>query len=238
MATRSRTLVALAAVVVYVAGAFAAPRAAWSWVGLAGLGAAALCLASTTPQAAEPLRIDALALWLRWFALASGALLILTSWRPAADADGAELLGSLLLIIAGMMLVAAAGDLVLLFLGLELISIPTYIVLFVGRRTSEGREAAVKYFYLSILASAILLFGLSFLYGAAGTTSIEGIHQRLLDGGGSLGGFAGLALVFIFAGLSYKIAAVPFHAPDTQGTHRAAALSVACAATPRPCGWP
>jgi NADH-quinone oxidoreductase subunit N len=226
------TLVAIAAVVVYVAGAFSAPRASWSWVGLAGLGAAALCLASTAPQAAEPLRIDGLALWLRWFALASGALLILTSWRPAADADGAELLGSLLLIIAGMMLVAAAGDLVLLFLGLELISIPTYIVLFVGRRTVEGREAAAKYFYLSILASAILLFGLSFLYGAAGTTSIEAIHQRLLDGGGSLGGFAGLALVFIFAGLSYKIAAVPFHfyAPDVyQGTTNdgAALLSVA-----------
>ena len=88
------TLVAIAAVVVYVAGAFSAPRASWSWVGLAGLGAAAVCLASTAPQAAEPLRIDALALWLRWFALASGALLILTSWRPAADADGAELLGS------------------------------------------------------------------------------------------------------------------------------------------------
>lgn len=226
------TLVALTAVVVYVAGAFGAPRVSWSWVGLAGLAAAAVCLGSIAPQTAEPLRIDALALWLRWFALGSGVLLVLMSWRPAADADGPELLGSLLVIVAGMMLAAAAGDLILLFLGLELISIPTYILLFVGRRSIEGREAAAKYFFLSILASAILLFGLSFLYGAAGTTSIETIHQRLLDGGGSLGGFAGLSLVFIFAGLSYRIAAVPFHfyAPDVyQGTtnENAALLSVA-----------
>ena len=67
------------------------------------------------------------------------------------------------------MLVAGAADLVLLFVGLELISIPTYMLLYMGRRDAACQEATAKYFYLSLLASAMLLYGLSFLYGAAGS---------------------------------------------------------------------
>ena len=85
-----------------------------------------------------------------------------------------EYLGSLLLIIAGLMLVASAANLVLLFVGLELISIPTYILLSLGRRDPAGQEAAAKYFYLSVLSSAILLYGLSFLYGTTGTMQLAG----------------------------------------------------------------
>jgi NADH-quinone oxidoreductase subunit N len=161
-----------------------------------------------------------------------GAILVLLSWRPNSDSDASELVGSLLLVVAGMMLVATAGELILVFLGLELISIPTYILLFVGRRTIEGRESAAKYFYLSILASAILLFGLCFLYGSAGSTSLEMIQARLADAGNPLVSAGRLAVVFLFAGLSFKIAAVPFHfyAADVyQGTSNsnAALLSVA-----------
>jgi len=226
-------LVVLTAVIVYLGGAFAVPRASWSWVGLAGLGLAALSLAGSEPPAdAGPLLLDPLATWARWLALGAGALLVLLSWRSNTDPDGPEVLGSLLLVISGMMLVGGAGELVLLFLGLELISVPTYILLFVGRRSVEGRESAAKYFYLSILASAILLFGLSFLYGAAGSTSLATIREQLLSEGNPLAGFGRLALVFVFAGLSFKIAAVPFHfyAADVyQGTSNAnaALLSVA-----------
>lgn len=226
-------LVVVTAVIVYLGGAFASPRASWSWVGLAGLALGAGCLATTAPLAsAEPLMLDSLAAWARWLALGLGAILVLVSWRPPADPDGAELVGSLLLIVSGMMLVAAAGELILIFLGLELISIPTYIVLFVGRRTIEGRESAAKYFYLSILASAFLLFGLCFLYGSAGSTDLKVIHARLVEGVGPLAAAATLSIVFLFAGLSFKIAAVPFHfyAPDVyQGTtnSNAALLSVA-----------
>jgi NADH-quinone oxidoreductase subunit N len=226
-------LVVLTAVVVYLGGAFAVPRASWSWVALAGLGLAGGCLATTTPLAsADPLMIDNLALWARWLALGLGGILVLLSWQSSTDSDGPELVGSLLLVVAGMMLVGAGGELILIFLGLELISIPTYILLFVGRRTIEGRESAAKYFYLSILASAILLFGLCFLYGSSGSTSINVIHARLLDGASPLAAAGRLAVVFLFAGLSFKIAAVPFHfyAPDVyQGTtnSNAALLSVA-----------
>lgn len=226
-------LVVLTAVVVYVGGAFAAPRASWSWIALAGFGLAGGCLATTAPLAsADPLMIDSLATWTRWLALGLGAALVLLSWRPSNDPDGPEVVGSLMLVVAGMMLVSASGELILMFLGLELISIPTYILLFIGRRTVEGREAAAKYFYLSILASAIFLFGLSFLYGSAGTTSLDVIQARLLDGSSPLVAAGQLAIVFIFAGLSFKIAAVPFHfyAADVyQGTtnSNAALLSVA-----------
>jgi NADH-quinone oxidoreductase subunit N len=226
-------LVVLTAVFVYVGGAFAAPRASWSWIALAGFGLAGGCLATTTPLAsADPLMIDSLAIWARWLALGLGAALVLLSWRPSDDPDGSEVVGSLMLIVAGMMLVSASGELILMFLGLELISIPTYILLFIGRRTVEGREAAAKYFYLSILASAILLFGLSLLYGSAGTTSLDVIQARLLEGSSPLVAAGQLAIVFIFAGLSFKIAAVPFHfyAADVyQGTtnSNSALLSVA-----------
>ena len=71
------------------------------------------------------------------------------------------------------MLVASAANLVLLFVGLELISIPTYILLSLGRRDPASQEAAAKYFYLSVLASAILLYGLSFLYGTTGTMQLH-----------------------------------------------------------------
>ncbi len=225
-------LVVVTAVVVYLGGALAVPRASWSWIALAGLGLAGGCLATTEPLApADPLVIDNLALWTRWLALGLGAILVLLSWQPSGAADAPELAGSLLLVVAGMMLVGAAGELILIFLGLEMISIPTYILLFVGRRTIEGRESAAKYFYLSILASAILLFGLCFLYGAAGSTSIDSIHVRLM-GSSPLVAAGRLAVVFLFAGLSFKIAAVPFHfyAPDVyQGStnSNAALLSVA-----------
>ena len=120
------------------------------------------------------------------------------------------------------MLVCSAGDLVLLFLGLELISIPTYILIFLGRRDRASHEATTKYFFLSILSSALLLYGLSFFYGIAGSTDLETIRLRLsgLESGG-LASLLPLGVLFIFAGLAFKIAAVPFHfyAPDVyEGT--------------------
>ena len=121
------------------------------------------------------------------------------------------------------MLVCSANDLVLLFVGLELISIPTYILLFIGRRDKPSGEVTAKYFFLSILSSAILLYGFSFLYGVGESTVISTIAVRVGElSEGNL--IATLALVLIFAGLAFKIAAVPFHfyAPDVyQGTSNA-----------------
>ncbi len=195
--------------------------------------------------------LDELAWHGRWLALAFGGLLVMLGRRsessrhtPCADPahgvcglqfDGTpEYVGSLLLTVAGLMLVTLAADLVLLFVALELISIPTYVLLYLGRRDAECQEATAKYFFLSVLASAILLYGFSFLYGVGGSTQLSAVRAAL-DGTAPLPAdftvFARLAMVLVFAGLCFKIAAVPFHfyAPDVyQGTTypNAALLSV------------
>ena len=165
-----------------------------------------------------PVIADSLSTYGRWLALAIGAVMVLMAWRPLAVGGTPEYLGSLLLIIAGLMLVASAGNLALLFVGLELTSIPTYILLSLGRHDPAGQEAAAKYFYLSVLASAIFLYGLSFLYGTTGTMQLTQSHHVRFDILGTV------AMVLIVAGLCFRITAVPFHfyAPDVyQGTIQA-----------------
>ncbi len=230
-------LIATAALI-YVAGAFVDAVSSWRWLAGAGVVVAAVLLAvrgGEDPSVAGPVAADALAHFARGLALAVGGLFVLLASRPLRQPGTPEYLGSLLLTVAGLMLAAAADDLVFLFVGLELVSIPTYILLAVGRRDIEGREAAAKYFFLSVFASAMLLYGLAFLYGAFGTTDFSAMLESLrsdpvfLDG--QFGMLVRVGVVLLFAGLGFKIAAVPFHfyAPDVyQGTSHAnaAVLSV------------
>ena len=230
-------VLAAVAVLIYIAGALVQARGIWGWIALGGIVAAAVALAISGAGGTPAGSIDMAppADYVRWLALAVGGLFVLMALRPLATTPGTpEYLGSLLLTVVGVMLVAGSGDLILLFVGLELVSIPTYIVLYLGRRDAEGQEAAAKYFFLSILASGMLLYGFSFLYGATGSTELRAIHDSLAAPAGEAAGFpvlAKVALVLIFAGLGFKIAAVPFHfyAPDVyQGTTHtnAAFLSV------------
>lgn len=199
----------------------------------AGLIAAAVVLPLTASRGDYgPVVCDGLSLFMRGLALATGMLLLLANSSPQAESDRSEYVGSLLLAVAGVMLASSANELVLVFLGLELVSIPTYILLYLARRDAASHEATAKYFFLSILASALLLYGFSFLYGLAGSMELPVIAHRLAalpaDGTARL---ARLALVFVFAGLGFKLTAVPFHfyAPDVyQGTSNAnaALLSV------------
>ncbi len=226
----------VAAVAIYLGGAFSTAQRSWRWIAAVAILLAAVALRSQDGPAAAggPLNLDALAWHGRWLALGLGALLVLLTWRPLVTGGTPEYAGSLLLTAAGLMLVSGAGDLVLLFVGLELISIPTYVLLCLGRRDVACQESAAKYFFLSVLSSAILLYGFSFLYGVAGSTALADVRTAL-DGSRTLpAGFAALAklaMVLTFAGLCFKIAAVPFHfyAPDVyQGTTHpnAAVLSV------------
>ena len=223
----------VAAAAIYLAGTFLASPGLWRWLagGAIAAAAAALWRYGLGADAGGPLLPDSLAAYGRTLALALGAVLLLLNWRPLSAGGAAERLGTLLLAIAGVMLTSIAGDLVLLFVSLEMISIPTYILLYLGRRDAACQESAAKYFFLSVFASAIFLYGLSFLYGTTGSTDLAAIRRALVDPAAVPAAFAPLvvaALALLFAGLSFRVAAVPFHfyAPDVyQGaTHANAAL--------------
>jgi NADH-quinone oxidoreductase subunit N len=195
---------------------------------------------------AAPVLWSRLALFFKVVALVSGVILVLFSWDEAGDEHAAEYHGCMLLIVTGMCLTAAANELVTLFLALELISIPTYIMLYLPRSDATAQEAAMKYFMLSIFSAALLLFGFSYLYGVTGTTNLPAITESLnraradlLEPGGaarvaspSWQGLTLVALVMVVAGLGFLISAVPFHfyAPDVyQGTTIGAAALLAFA---------
>jgi NADH-quinone oxidoreductase subunit N len=115
---------------------------------------------------------------------------------------------------SGMMLLAGAVDLIVVFLGLEVMSIPVYVLAGFNRRSRFSAEAALKYFLIGAFASAFLLYGIALLWGSTGSTALAGIGQRLGDATLPPLGLLGLGLLLI--GLGFKVASVPFHmwAPD------------------------
>jgi NADH-quinone oxidoreductase subunit N len=184
------------------------------------------------PQSQGPFRLDELTWFVRGLTLIVGAVMSLMQWNQADDSRSAECQACLLAIGAGANLTSAANDLVLLFLGLELISIPTYLFLIMPRRDAPAQEATLKYFLLSMFSSALTLFGMSYLYGVTGTTNLESLYDafRRTDVD-QLPSLAAIAEVLLIAGLGFRITAVPFHfyAPDVfQGCQvtGAALLSV------------
>jgi NADH-quinone oxidoreductase subunit N len=171
--------------------------------------------------------------FVRWLALGTAALVLLLAWPELADDTAAESVACLLCVAAGTSLCGRANDLVSLFLSLELLSIPTYVLLMVGGRGRAGQEAAVKYFLLSVLSSGILLFGFSYLYGLAGSTNLGAVVATLTAGHAiAVSPLATLAAVLVVAGLGFRVTAVPFHfyAPDVyQGAPAGVAAVLATA---------
>jgi NADH-quinone oxidoreductase subunit N len=119
-----------------------------------------------------------------------------------------------LLAAAGMMFLAGAEDLVVLFLGLEVMSVAVYVLAGYNRANAWSSEAALKYFLIGAFASGFLLYGIALVYGASGTTNLSLIGAQFAGGQLSLMSSLGLGLLLI--GLAFKVAAVPFHmwAPD------------------------
>jgi NADH-quinone oxidoreductase subunit N len=108
-----------------------------------------------------------------------------------------------------MMMMVSAGDLMALYMGLELQSLALYVVASLRRDSVKSTEAGLKYFVLGALSSGLLLYGASLVYGYAGTTLFAGIITTAQTGGTSLGLLFGL--VFLISGLAFKVSAVPFH---------------------------
>ncbi|MGC6329722.1 NADH-quinone oxidoreductase subunit NuoN [Rhizorhabdus sp. FW153] len=114
----------------------------------------------------------------------------------------------ILLSAVGMGMMVSAGDLLTLYVGLELQSLSAYVLAGFLRRDTRSAEAALKYFVLGALASGILLYGISLLYGFTGTTLFAGISDAMSK---DIGIGTMFGLVFVLAGLAFKISAVPFH---------------------------
>jgi len=116
----------------------------------------------------------------------------------------------------GMMLLAAARDLTLVFLGIELMSIAVYVLVGLNRRSSRSAEASLKYFLLGAFSTGFLLYGIALLYGATGSTNLADIGSRINAYGLATSGLVTVGVALLLVGFGFKVAAAPFHmwAPD------------------------
>jgi NADH-quinone oxidoreductase subunit N len=149
------------------------------------------------------------------------AALLADSYLRREQLDGPEFYVLALLSGAGGMLMAAANDLIVIFLGLETLSIALFVLAGFHRRRAESGEAAMKYFVLSAFSSAFLLYGIALTYGSTGTTNLAGIAQWLATNVAVSSGVLLAGLAFLLVGFGFKVAAVPFHTwtPDVyQGS--------------------
>jgi NADH-quinone oxidoreductase subunit N len=142
------------------------------------------------------------------YAAAGAALIVAPAYFERLGAMRAEYPVLILFAVAGMGIMVSATDLLTLYIGLELNSLAAYVLAAFLRSDGRSAEAGLKYFVLGALASGILLFGMSLTYGFTGTTSFAGIRTAL-SGGIPMGALFGV--IFVFAGLAFKISAVPFH---------------------------
>ncbi|HXF71520.1 MAG TPA: NADH-quinone oxidoreductase subunit NuoN [Actinomycetota bacterium] len=183
-------------------------------VGMAGAAAASLALWDRPGPATVlggMVAADRLAVAARLLLLGVAALgaLYATHYFERLGEDHGELYALLLFATSGMTLLAAAGDLVVAFLALEVLSLSLYVLAGLTLRLPAG-EAAMKYFLLGAFSSAFFLYGVAFAYGASGTTSIGGLARALAGRPGSPG-LALAAAAFLAVGFGFKVSAVPFH---------------------------
>ena len=127
------------------------------------------------------------------------------------DTNTAPYFGLLLLSTLGMIVLAASMDLILLYVGWELMSLPTYALTAIKKKDPNSNEAAVKFFVLSALSSALLVYAISLTFGITGSTSLPAIASSLGTLTGDTRSFALIAIVMFVAGFGVKMAVVPFH---------------------------
>ena len=163
-------------------------------------------------------RADGLTLFLSVVILSAAILSVMVSASYVEFLEGRMPLGEFYVLLAfavlGALLTASAGDLVMIFVGIELSSLATYVLTAFAKRRATSIEGALKYFLLGIFASAILVYGMAWTYGLTGSTNLDQISARMAAAtaeGGRLEPSLLLALLLLVVGLGFKIAAVPFH---------------------------
>jgi NADH-quinone oxidoreductase subunit N len=219
-------IVAIAGVIVMMVDAFSRPRQRLITGTLSLLALLAAAAATIWLWVARPLTASAfngmivldefrLSFTVIFIIVAILTLLIATIWIETENLPAGEFHSLLLFATAGMMLMASAGDLVIVFLGLEILSIATYVLAGFRRTDTRSNESSLKYFILGSFASAFLLYGIALIYGATatntlpGTTNIATIAARLDQSLYPPLLFAGMAMLLV--GFGFKIATAPFH---------------------------
>ena len=207
-------LLAVTAIALILFGAFVGPKSTdtVNGVALAAL-FAALVLVILGPEKAVlfggSFQVDAYARFLKVLALlgAGGTLAMSVDWLKREKQSRFEFAILVLLSTLGMMMLISAGDLLALYMGLELMSLALYVIAANNRESVRSTEAGLKYFVLGALSSGMLLYGASLIYGFTGSINFLRIADVAREP--SLGLIFGI--VFVFAGLCFKVSAVPFH---------------------------
>ena len=180
--------------------ATAAGAALWLWAGGSGAGGFG-----------ETLRADRYALFFALLLIAATALTILLSvdFLRLHALPAGEYYALMLLSTSGMVFMAAANDLIVIFLALEIMSVAVYVLVGMLRQEVRSNEASLKYFLLGAFATGFLLYGIAFFYGATGSTRLDVVAQAVARDG--LTPFLLLGLALVLVGFGFKVALIPFH---------------------------
>lgn len=218
-------VVFITAIVISLGDAFLPKRMQFSWltaISLIGYGLGMVLLIGQRGEDRETFyglfRADGLTVFLSLVILAAAILTVLVSANYIEDLEGKMPLGEYYTLLAfsvlGALLASSAGDLVMLFVGIELSSLTVYIMTAFARRRETSLEGALKYFLLGIFASAILLYGMAWIYGSTGSTDLDEISRNLqgfIAGQDQLDASLALGMLLLIVGIGFKAAAVPFH---------------------------
>lgn len=213
------TVLATAALILLLYDGFAKGDAsrirALAWLSLLGIGLAAfanvLLMGFQEIGRTGQIAIDGFRIFTNFMFLGAAALIVLISfdYTERERITQGEFYALLLFAVVGMMLLAGSRDLILIFLGFELMSLAVYVLVGFNRRDPRSAEAALKYFLLGAFSSAFLLYGMAMLFAAAGTTNLGLMRETLEASGVSVLAIVGMGLLAI--GFGFKVSAVPFH---------------------------
>jgi len=188
-------------------------------LGIIGFVGALAALASTWYMAHQPwglafsntIRVDGFSIFFNYLIIAIAAVVILSSFEYMAvqKIRAGEYYALILFSAVGMSLMASAVELVLIFIGIEISSISTYILAGFRRNEAASSESSLKYFLLGSFATAFFLYGVALMFGATGSTNIDTIGQKLQSG--EVGPLVFTAMALMFVGLGFKVAVAPFH---------------------------
>ena len=197
-------------------------KAANAVISMAGIAGAAVALATLIGEPrttfAGMFVVDSYALLFKFLFLAVGAIVILLSvtyLNETVRRTQGEFYFLLLCALLGCVAMASSRDMLALFVALELLSVPGFVMAGFRKRDDRSNEAAVKFFLFGVLASAVMLFGMSLIYGVAGSTNLHTIAEKLASRQDDPLVYASILLIVV--GFAFKVSAVPFHfwAPDT-----------------------